>query len=448
MQGDAVGLSQNAHGPALRHFPDHLIIHLPHPYTRPSLHHHILTCIHYISTPVPRYITTSLHAYTTSPHPSLATSPHPYMHTLHLHTRPSLHHHILTCIHYISTPVPRYITTSLHAYTTSPHPSLATSPHPYMHTLHLHTRPSLHHHILTCIHYISTPVPRYITTSLHAYTTSPHPSLATSPHPYMHTLHLHTRPSLHCYIVKCIHSSLHPSLATPLPCPPPPPPFVIPPPCDPPRRGLLCCSLCAGAHYQRRLVFLFRHKCMPQGIMSGTQSRSRGVPLLATVIGPSPSGPEFLYYQYRGTLGVVARTAAKLCRLQAARASSLLSLGCPDHSPQPALTATPQAPPPTLQAPLPKHAPKRGVKPTLQKSIDQFVKPNIPTINAIVGMCYRCCACSASVIKWYGFVVQSPTHGGDCHFIPPCQSAIQNEVLATSRGPQIRHSPHNQDVVL
>ena len=26
--------------------------------------------------------------------------------------------------------------------------------------------------------------------------------------------------------------------------------------------------------------------------------------------------------------------------------------------------------------------------------------------------CYQCCACSVAIIKWYGFVVQSPPIGG------------------------------------
>jgi hypothetical protein len=47
-------------------------------------------------------------------------------------------------------------------------------------------------------------------------------------------------------------------------------------------------------------------------------SRSKGALLLATIIGPSPSGPEFLHIQYQG-LGekLVDHTAAKLCRLEA-----------------------------------------------------------------------------------------------------------------------------------
>ena len=43
----------------------------------------------------------------------------------------------------------------------------------------------------------------------------------------------------------------------------------------------------------------------------------------------------------------------------------------------------------------------------------------ITSISRLDG-CYRCCACSAAVVKWYGFVVQpwSP-HMGDCHFMTP-----------------------------
>ena len=48
-------------------------------------------------------------------------------------------------------------------------------------------------------------------------------------------------------------------------------------------------------------------------------SCSRGVPLLAPVVGPSPSGPEFLNIQYRGAVNIADHTAAKLCRLEAAR---------------------------------------------------------------------------------------------------------------------------------
>ena len=124
--------------------------------------------------------------------------------------------------------------------------------------------------------------------------------------------------------------------------------------------------------------------------------------------------------------------------------SSPVSLGCPDHSPQPALTATPQAPPPTLQAPIPKLVPKRGMKQTLQTSMDQFLRPNTPTMDesesdAIVVMCYRCCTCSAAVIKWYGFVVQSPPpyHRGDRHFMtppPPLQPDIKGGIARGGQG--------------
>ena len=152
---------------------------------------------------------------------------------------------------------------------------------------------------------------------------------------------------------------------------PPPPSLQSPPPMgggviltsfD---KRLLCCSLCAGAHYHSRLFFLFIHKCMPQAIMSGT-TLAAGVPLLATVIGPSPSGPEFLDIQYRGTVDVVQPSYVVWRQLHP------VSLGCLDHSPQPAITATPQAPPPTRQAPIPKLVPKCGVKRTSKRPWTSF----------------------------------------------------------------------------
>ena len=41
-------------------------------------------------------------------------------------------------------------------------------------------------------------------------------------------------------------------------------------------------------------------------------SRSRGGPLLATVIGPSPSGPEFLHIQYLSWMGATGAVHAVL----------------------------------------------------------------------------------------------------------------------------------------
>ena len=173
----------------------------------------------------------------------------------------------------------------------------------------------------------------------------------------------------------------------------PPPPLTTPPLCNPPlphgrdrhfdgflTRGC-CVVLCVLVPPMRVDFFFFSDTMYARSDHVWYHSRSRGVPLLATVIWPSPSGPEFLHIQYRGTVNVVDHTAAKSCRLKAARASSTVLRGSPNHSPQPALTATSQAPPPTLQAPIPKPAPKRGVKWTLQTSMDQFLKPNTPVID-------------------------------------------------------------------
>ena len=80
------------------------------------------------------------------------------------------------------------------------------------------------------------------------------------------------------------------------------------------------------------------------------------------------------------TVNIVDHTAAKLSWLEALRASSL-SPGSPDHSSQPALAATPQAPPPTFQAPIPKPVPRPGLKRTLQMFMDHFLKPNTTAID-------------------------------------------------------------------
>ena len=82
--------------------------------------------------------------------------------------------------------------------------------------------------------------------------------------------------------------------------------------------------------------------------------------------------------QYQGTgVDVVDHTAAKLWRLEAVRVASPQSLGSSDDYPSP-LTATPKTPTPTPKAPIPKPAPKRGVKRTLETSMDRFFKPGTP----------------------------------------------------------------------
>ena len=120
--------------------------------------------------------------------------------------------------------------------------------------------------------------------------------------------------------------------------------------------------------------FSCTHKRMSWANMPGT-TLAAGVPHCWQLpLGPHP---DFLS---RGTVNVVDHTAAKLSWSEALRASSI-SPGSADHSSQPALAATPQAPPPTLQAPIPKSVPRRGVKRTLQKFMDQLLKPTNPAID-------------------------------------------------------------------
>ena len=99
-------------------------------------------------------------------------------------------------------------------------------------------------------------------------------------------------------------------------------------------------------------------------------SRSKGAPLLATVIGPSPSGPEFLYIQYQGTREkVLDHTAANLSRLEEVQDASSESPGSP------AADSSATAPTATPHLPIPKPAPKRSKKQVLQPSWTSIFSP-------------------------------------------------------------------------
>ena len=155
-----------------------------------------------------------------------------------------------------------------------------------------------------------------------------------------------------------------------------------PPPAIPPQGGGGGGTL--TAHFFRFALFFFLCWCsdflsiQTQMYTIGAHvwyhSHSKAGPLLATVIGPSPSGPEFLHIQYQGPgAKVVNDTAAKLSRLEAAQDVSPELPGSPavDNRapPQPAPTTAPQAT-------IPKPAPKRVVKWVLQMFMDHCFKPS------------------------------------------------------------------------
>ena len=179
--------------------------------------------------------------------------------------------------------------------------------------------------------------------------------------------HLTLRDSstLHYSTVQC--NTMQHSTVTPPPCNPPHPLAIPPPPGGGDRhfdsRSFFRCALLFFVCWcppSELTPLCIQTQMYAIGAYVWYHSRSKGGPLLATVIGPPPSGPEFLHIQYQGTgVKVVDHMAAKFSWLEAAQDVSPGSPGSPavDNcaSPQP---ATPQAPilpppPPLLQSPPP-----------------------------------------------------------------------------------------------
>ena len=131
------------------------------------------------------------------------------------------------------------------------------------------------------------------------------------------------------------------------------------------------------------------------------QSRSKGGLLLATVIGLSPSGPEFLHIRSQGTGDkVVDHTAAKISWLEVVRHSSPRLLNCP-------LSMTGSS----------------RLFGVVKRIFTQCLWKGHLHRNNIMSQCdshYRCCACTATVLKCYSLAVQSrPPTGGNRHLVTP-----------------------------
>ena len=125
--------------------------------------------------------------------------------------------------------------------------------------------------------------------------------------------------------------------------------------------GVLCCY--------------FRPKMFSPGDHVRYHSRTLGAHALATVVGPSPNGPQFCHIRYIRPGGVtpVDHESAQLSRLEAVAVESPKSPESPESpdvtpmAPQPQTPAQPTQP--TMAASVPR-------KRSLQSTLDAFLKPN------------------------------------------------------------------------
>ena len=122
--------------------------------------------------------------------------------------------------------------------------------------------------------------------------------------------------------------------------------------------GVLCCY--------------FRPKMFSPGDHVRYHSRTLGAHVLATIVGPSPIGPQFCHIRYIRPGGVtpVDHESAQLSRLQAVAVESPKSPKSPDVTPMAPQPQTPAQPTqPTMSANVPR-------KHSLQSTLDAFLKPN------------------------------------------------------------------------
>ena len=122
--------------------------------------------------------------------------------------------------------------------------------------------------------------------------------------------------------------------------------------------GVLCCH--------------FRPKMFSPGDHVRYHSRTLGAHVLATIVGPSPNGPQFCHIRYIRLGGVtpVDHESAQVSRLEVVAVESPKSPASPDvapMSPQPQTPAQPTQP--TMAANVPR-------KRSLQSTLDAFLKPN------------------------------------------------------------------------
>ena len=130
--------------------------------------------------------------------------------------------------------------------------------------------------------------------------------------------------------------------------------------------GVLCCY--------------FRPKMFSPSDHVRYHSRTLGAHVLATVVGPSPNGPQFCHIRYIRPGGVtpVDHESAQLSRLEAVAVESPKSPGSPDVTPMAPQPQTPAQPTqPTMAANVPR-------KRSLQSTLDAFLKPN-PIVTDDVG---------------------------------------------------------------
>ena len=197
-------------------------------------------------------------------------------------------------------------------------------------------------------------------------------------------------------------------------CSYPPPPLAISPP--PPGRPSLPCfssshvlcwfvlpicfthGLALLSHYYKSstcvcsVIFSLQRRCMgvlccyfrPKMFSPGDHvryhSRTLGAHVLATVVGPSPNGPQFCHIRYirPGVVTPVDHESAQLSRLEAVAVESPKSPESPDVTPMAPQPQTPAQPTqPTMAANVPR-------KRSLQSTLDAFLKPNAIVLLASV----------------------------------------------------------------